>query len=87
MAVGRRGVKNLDMDLLRKLTVTTCSHALSGLKTMQMREAKASLSAVVAAAELGEATTITRHGKPAAMMAPIEMARRLYPEDNRASPA
>jgi prevent-host-death family protein len=51
------------------------------MKTMQMREAKASLSAVVAAAERGEATTITRHGKPAAVMVPIEIARRLYPEN------
>lgn len=47
------------------------------MKTVQLREAKATLSALVDAAEQGEATTITRHGKPAAVLVPIEMAADL----------
>jgi prevent-host-death family protein len=46
---------------------------------MQLREAKAGLSAVVQAAENGEPTIITKHGKPTAMVVPIEEARKLYP--------
>ena len=38
------------------------------MKKLQLREAKASLSAVVDAAERGEATTITKHGRPAAVV-------------------
>ena len=51
------------------------------MKHMQLREAKAELSALVAAAERGEPTTITKHGKPAAVLVPVEQASRLYPED------
>ena len=43
-----------------------------------MRDAKASLSAVVEAAERGEATPITKHGRPAAVVVPVDDARRLY---------
>jgi prevent-host-death family protein len=50
------------------------------VKTLQLREAKASLSAVVDAAERGEATTITRHGRPAAVVIPVEVAQRLLGE-------
>lgn len=46
-----------------------------------MRDAKASLSAVVEAAENGEATMITKHGRPAAVVVPVEDAQRLYPPD------
>jgi antitoxin Phd len=46
---------------------------------LRLRDAKASLSAVVEAAERGEATMITKHGKPAAVVVPVEAARRLYP--------
>ena len=49
------------------------------MKTLRLRDAKASLSAVVEAAEHGEATMITKHGRPAAVVVPIEDARRLYP--------
>jgi prevent-host-death family protein len=49
------------------------------VKTLSLRDAKASLSAVVEAAERGEATTITKYGKPAAVIVPVEDARRLYP--------
>ncbi len=50
------------------------------MKRLQVREAKASFSALVEAAERGEPTTITRHGKPAAVVVPVEAARQLYPE-------
>ncbi len=52
------------------------------MKTMQVREAKAGLSALIEAAEKGEPTTITKHGKPAAMVVPIDQGRKLYPDDN-----
>jgi len=51
------------------------------VKALPLRKAKASLSAVVAAAERGEATTITKNGRPAAVIVPVEQARRLYPAD------
>ena len=51
------------------------------MKSMRLRDAKASLSAVIEAAERGEATTITKHGRPAAVVVPIDDARRLYPAD------
>jgi antitoxin Phd len=38
------------------------------MKEIQLREAKATLSAVVEAAEQGEPTTITKHGRPAAVV-------------------
>lgn len=50
------------------------------MREMKLRDAKASLSAVVAAAERGEATTITRHGKPAAVVVPLTDAARIYPK-------
>jgi antitoxin Phd len=48
------------------------------VRTLRLRDAKAFLSAVVGAAERGEATTITKHDRPAAVVVPIEHARRLY---------
>lgn len=51
------------------------------MKTVQLREAKASLSALVDAAESGEATVITRHGRPAAMLVPIDLGTRLSAAD------
>lgn len=38
------------------------------MREVQLRDAKAQLSAVVDAAEHGEAALITRHGKPAAVI-------------------
>lgn len=49
------------------------------MKTLPLREAKASLSALIDAAEHGEATTITKHGRPAAVLVPIDAVRHLYP--------
>lgn len=48
------------------------------MKTVQVREAKATLSALIEAAELGTPTMITRHGKAAAVLVPIDDARRIY---------
>jgi prevent-host-death family protein len=44
------------------------------MNTVQLRDAKARLSELVAAAERGQATTITKHGRPAAVIVPVEIA-------------
>lgn len=54
------------------------------MHTVQVRDAKARFSALIEAAEHGQPTTITRHGRPAAVLVPVADARRLYP-DNRPS--
>ena len=51
------------------------------MRSIQIRDAKAKFSALIEAAEHGKPTTITRHGRPAAVVVPVEDARRLYPED------
>jgi len=51
------------------------------LEVVQIREAKASFSALVAAAEKGCPTLISRHGQPCAMMVPVAAGARLYPMD------
>jgi prevent-host-death family protein len=50
-------------------------------RTLQLREAKASLSAVVDAAERGEATTITRRGRAAAVVMPVGMAEQMLAKE------
>ena len=47
------------------------------MREVQLRDAKAQLSAVVDAAEQGEAALITRHGKPAAVIIGFEEWKRL----------
>ncbi len=47
------------------------------MKTVRLREAKATLSALIDAAEKGEPSLITRYGRPAAVLLPIDMAERL----------
>jgi prevent-host-death family protein len=47
------------------------------MKELQLREAKSTLSAVVDAAERGEPTTITKHGRPAAVVISHEEWTRL----------
>jgi len=54
------------------------------MESIQIRDAKAKFSALIEAAERGQPTTITRHGRPAAVVVPVEDARRLYPEDRPA---
>jgi prevent-host-death family protein len=51
------------------------------MRSIQIRDAKAKFSALIEAAEHGQPTTITRHGRPAAVLVPVEDARRLYPQD------
>ena len=46
---------------------------------VQIREAKASFSALVAAAENGRPTLVSRHGLPCAMIVPVADGARLYP--------
>jgi prevent-host-death family protein len=49
------------------------------MEILQIREAKASFSALVAAAEKGRPTLVSRHGKPCAMVVPVADGVRLYP--------
>lgn len=51
------------------------------METIQIREAKASFSALVAAAEKGRPTLVSRHGQPCAMIVPVADGARLYPLD------
>ena len=48
------------------------------MKTVQLRDAKANFSALVEAAERGEPSIITKHGRPAAMLVPMEQAEKFY---------
>jgi antitoxin Phd len=41
------------------------------MKTVQLREAKARLSALVQAAEDGETTIVTKNGRPSAQIGPV----------------
>ena len=47
------------------------------MSAVPLRDAKARLSELVAAAEKGEATTITKHGRPAAVLVSVEAATSL----------
>jgi antitoxin (DNA-binding transcriptional repressor) of toxin-antitoxin stability system len=51
------------------------------VRTLRLRDAKASLSAAIEAAERGEATTITKQARPPSAAAPMEEAKRLYPTE------
>jgi prevent-host-death family protein len=55
------------------------------MNTIGLRDAKANLSAVVEAAERGEATTITKHGRPAAVVVPVETAREMLVDQQKPS--
>lgn len=48
------------------------------MESVQIRDAKARFSALIEAAERGRPTTITRHGRPAAVVVPVADAQRLY---------
>lgn len=47
------------------------------MREVQLRDAKAKLSAVVDAAEAGEGSIITRHGKPAAVVIGFDEWQRM----------
>ena len=53
------------------------------MKVLKIREAKARFSGVIAAAEKGRPTLITRHGQPSAMVVPVEKGRQLYGEQRQ----
>ena len=53
------------------------------MKTMQLREAKAKFSALVEAAERGETTIVTKHGRPAAKLVPLDDERRPRPKGRK----
>ena len=49
------------------------------MNVLQIREAKARLSALIAAAEKGRPTLVSRHGQPCAMIVSVADGGRLYP--------
>ena len=51
------------------------------METLQIREAKACFSALVAAAEKGRPSLVSRHGQPCALIVPVAGGARLYPQD------
>jgi prevent-host-death family protein len=53
------------------------------MKTVALRQAEAELSALVEAAENGEATILTKHGRPAAMLILFADGQRLSSEKKR----
>lgn len=53
------------------------------MRTVKVRDAKAAFSALVEAAERGEPTTITKHGRPAAVIVPVREAEKIYPSRKR----
>ena len=58
----------VDMTTLVPVVTNECK----AMKELQLREAKATLSAVIEAAEQGKPTTITKHGRPAAVVISYE---------------
>ncbi|MFT3797375.1 type II toxin-antitoxin system Phd/YefM family antitoxin [Microbacterium sp.] len=67
----------------------------TAVRTVSLAEAKAHLSALVAAVEAGEAITITKHGRPVANLSPAHEHRsapeaiaawRLYRASHPAAP-
>ncbi|WP_051237421.1 type II toxin-antitoxin system Phd/YefM family antitoxin [Ottowia thiooxydans] len=52
------------------------------VENVQVRDAKARLSALIEAAEQGRSTTIKRHGRPAAVIVPVKDVRKLYPQES-----
>lgn len=51
------------------------------MKSVHVREAKATLSALIDAAEHGRPTVITKHGRAAAVLVPVDEAKKLYPQE------
>jgi prevent-host-death family protein len=54
-------------------------------KTLSLREANQSFARVVREVESGDAFTITRNGTPVARIAPIQGARRVLTEEQKAA--
>jgi prevent-host-death family protein len=53
------------------------------MRTVKLRDAKALLSALIEDAAQGRPTTITRHGVAVAVLTPIDVACKLYPQKAR----
>lgn len=51
------------------------------MKTLHLKEAKTTFSAIIESAQQGEPTIVTKHGRPAAMIVPIAEGRKLFPDD------
>ena len=51
------------------------------MKTLHLKEAKTTFSAIIKSAQHGEPTIVTKHGRPAAMIVPIVEGRKLFPDD------
>ena len=49
------------------------------MDVLQIRQAKARFSALIAAAEKGRPTLVSRHGQPCAMIVSVADGARLYP--------
>jgi len=52
------------------------------MKTVQIPAAEATFSALVDDAVRGEPTMVTRDGAPAAVLVPIDVARKIYAESH-----
>lgn len=52
------------------------------MKSLNLRDAKTNFSAIIDAAEHGESTMITKHGKPAAVIIPLDLAAKII-EDKK----
>lgn len=50
------------------------------MRHMNIREAKAGFSALVDAVERGETVTITKHGKLAVVITPLDLAAQIVPQ-------
>ena len=53
------------------------------MATWQIQQAKTKLSELIELAQREGPQTITKHGKPTAMVVPIEEGRKLYPQDSQ----
>ncbi len=51
------------------------------LKTLYLKKAKTTFSAIIESAQQGEPTIVTKHGRPAAMIVPVAEGRKLFPDD------
>ena len=76
--MGRRRASAAGLFVVRIVSYDNCSHGDGrAIREVQLRDAKATLSAVVDKAEHGEPVVITRHGKLAAVIVGFEEWQRL----------
>ena len=75
MSRGIRGMQAL--RILGRPLYDYCSPTRGCMRKIQLRDAKASLSAVIDAAVQGKPAVITRHGKPEAVILSFQEYKRL----------